>query len=130
MPTSQAGSSTILVVDDMIDNLVVISLVLQGKGYRVVTADTGPKAIEIARLARPDLILMDIHMPEMDGLAAARRIRDELANTPIVALTAFSTEGFQKAAYDIGFEGYLNKPINFDRLEAVLEKLIHRRRTA
>jgi len=68
-------ASTVLVVDDISDNLVLLSLWLQGRGYRVLTADNGERAIETAALARPDLIIMDIHMPELDGFGATRRIR-------------------------------------------------------
>ncbi|HZB43629.1 MAG TPA: response regulator, partial [Pyrinomonadaceae bacterium] len=73
-----------------------------------------------------DLILMDIAMPQQDGLAATRRIREEvgLEDTPIVALTAFDTDGFRQAAFDAGFNGYLTKPIDFDRLKKLMEMLL------
>lgn len=63
-------------------------------------------------------ILMDISMPRMDGLGATRRIRerDALRDVPVIAVTAFGTEGFQRAAYDVGFSGYLTKPIDFGRM--------------
>lgn len=119
---------TILIVDDVLDSLVMISLTLQSMGMRVLTAENGRNAIEVARLARPDLILMDIHMPELDGLAATRRIREhtELEKIPVVALTAFSTEGFQKAAFDAGLDGYLTKPVDFERLTKLINSLIDR----
>ena len=71
------SGNTILVVDDVSDNIILISLWLQDNGYRVVTANNGEDALTIAKLARPDLILMDIAMPQQDGLAATRRIREE-----------------------------------------------------
>ncbi len=116
----------ILVVDDMVDNLVVISLGLQQEGYRVVTASNGAEAVRVASLSQPDLILMDIGMPEMDGLAATSKIRENeaLRAVPIVALTAFSTSGFRRAAYDVGFNGYLVKPIDFDRLHELIRNLL------
>ncbi len=125
--TNSAQASTILVVDDFNDNLVLISLWLQGQGYRVLTAENGAKAIEVAALAHPDLILMDIHMPELDGFGATRRIRQHvgLENVPIIALTAFSTEGFQKAAIDAGIDGYLNKPIDFEKLGGLIRRLLN-----
>ncbi len=124
----QTHVPTILVVDDVLDSLVMISLTLQNMGFRILTADNGRSAIEVARLARPDLILMDIHMPELDGLAATRHIREnvELQKIPVVALTAFSTEGFQKAAFDAGLDGYLNKPVDFDRLTKLINSLLER----
>ncbi|MCA1636114.1 MAG: response regulator [Acidobacteria bacterium] len=89
---------TILVVDDVSDNIILISLWLQDTGYRVVTANNGEDALTIAKMARPDLILMDIAMPQQDGLAATRRIREEteLQDVPVIALTAFDPLDFIK----------------------------------
>ncbi len=116
----------VLVVDDVIDNVTVISLNLQQQGYRVVTASDGEQAVRVASQTNPDIILMDIGMPEMDGLAAARRIRESesLKSVPIIAVTAFSTGGFQRAAYDAGFDAYLTKPIDFDRLHDLVRSLL------
>jgi CheY-like chemotaxis protein len=126
MDDEAKSAPTILVVDDFSDNLVLVSLWLQGKGYHVLTAENGEKAIEMASLARPDLIIMDIHMPELDGFGASRRIRQRagLATVPIIALTAFSTEGFRKAAIDAGIDGYLNKPIDFEKLDGLITRLL------
>jgi CheY-like chemotaxis protein len=116
----------VLVVDDMVDNTVVISLDLQQEGYRVITASDGEQAIKVASLTNPDIILMDIGMPGLDGLGAARRIRENevLQTVPLIALTAFSTEGFQIAARDAGFDGYLTKPIDFPRLHELMRRLL------
>ena len=116
----------ILVVDDLVDNLVIISLNLQQQGYRVVTAANGEEAIRVAALSRPDLILMDIGMPQLDGLEATRRIRESeaLRTVPVIAVTAFSTGGFRRAAYDVGFDGYLVKPIDFARLYDLIRNLL------
>jgi CheY-like chemotaxis protein len=121
---------TILVVDDSNDNLVLVSLAMQDRGYRVVTASNGEEAVASAKLARPDLILMDIAMPHLDGLEATRRIREAegLTNTPVIALTAFDTEGFRRAAHDAGFSGYLTKPIDFERLFNLTKMLLPERR--
>ncbi len=120
------SGNTILVVDDVSDNIILISLWLQDNGYRVVTANNGEDALTIAKLARPDLILMDIAMPQQDGLAATRRIREvsELQSVPVIALTAFDTEGFRQAAFDAGFNGYLTKPIDFERLNKLMGMLL------
>ena len=127
-PQMNETGQTILVVDDMSDNIILISLSLQDMGYRVVTASNGADAFNVAKLARPDLILMDIAMPQQDGLAATRRIREEseLKDVPVVALTAFDTDGFRQAAFDAGFNGYLTKPIDFDRLRNLISKLLAR----
>ncbi len=123
---------TILVVDDMRDNLILLSLSLQDMGYRVVTATNGEDALTIAKMARPDLILMDIAMPQQDGLAATRHIREqsELGDVPVIALTAFDTEGFRQAAFDAGFNGYLTKPIDFERLKKLMRMLLSGGRTS
>ena len=103
----------ILVVDDSADNLAVISLFLQHQGYRVVTANNGEDAVNVAAQTLPNVILMDINLPGLDGLGATRKIRETeaLREVPVIAITAFGTEGFQRAAYDVGVAGYLTKPI-------------------
>jgi CheY-like chemotaxis protein len=132
MAQNRAEGLTVLVVDDIADNRILISLMLQGEGFRVLTASDGEEAIKVARLSRPDLILMDISMPDVDGLSATRRIRElpEVRHVPVVALTAFNTSGFQRAAYEAGFDAYLTKPLDFDRLKALIGMLLHDGETA
>jgi len=119
----------ILIVDDVVDNLTLLSLDLQQQGYRVVTASDGDKAVRVASLTRPDIILMDIAMPGSDGLEATRKLRSDVTmqRIPIVALTAYDTAGFRRAAADAGFDGYLTKPINFDRLHELILILLKQR---
>lgn len=126
MAQNRAEDLTVLVVDDAADNRILISLTLQGEGFRVLTAGDGEEAIKVASLARPDLILMDIAMPDVDGLSATRRIRKlpELQHVPVIALTAFNTSGFQRAAYEAGFDAYLTKPLDFDRLRSLIAMLL------
>jgi CheY-like chemotaxis protein len=116
----------VLVVDDTVDNLVIISLHLQQSGYRVVTATNGEEAIKVAALTNPDLILMDLSMPGLDGLGATRKIREHptLRPVPVVAVTAFNTEGFKRAAHDAGIDGYITKPIDFERLNDLIRSLM------
>lgn len=116
----------VLVVDDIVDNVVLLSLNLQRQGYQVVTASNGEEAVRVATLLRPNIILMDIGMPELDGLGATRKIREdkELRSIPVVAVTAFSTSGFRRAAYDVGFDGYLTKPIDFQQLHELMNRLL------
>lgn len=123
---SETIIAPVLIVDDNNDNLVLISLALQDFGYRVVTARDGEEAIQIAMMAKPQLILMDIAMPKMDGLDATRRIRNDPAfqEVPIIALTAFGTDGFRRAAAEAGFDGYLTKPIEFERLRSLMNALL------
>jgi CheY-like chemotaxis protein len=126
MSETTTAKTTVLVVDDVSDNLILISLSLQDMGYRVLTASNGEEAVAVAQRARPDLILMDIAMPELDGLGATRRIRSqaELRTIPIVAITAFETDGFRRAAFDAGFDGYLTKPFDFVRLNNLIKMLL------
>jgi CheY-like chemotaxis protein len=116
----------ILVVDDSADNLAVISLYLQHQGYRVVTANNGEDAVTVATQMLPSVILMDINLPSLDGLGATRRIRETegLRDVPVIAITAFGTEGFQRAAYDVGVSGYLTKPIDLDRMHQLIARLL------
>ena len=116
----------ILVVDDSADNVAMISLDLQQQGYRVVTASNGEDAITVATQMLPNLILMDINLPTLDGLGATRRIRENesLREVPVIAITAFSTEGFQRAAYDAGVSGYLTKPFDLDRMHQLIARLL------
>lgn len=116
----------ILVVDDSPDNVAMISLDLQHQGYRVITASNGEDAITVAAQMFPNLILMDINLPALDGLGATRRIReiDALRDVPIIAITAFGTEGFQRAAYDVGVSGYLTKPLDLDRMHQLIARLL------
>jgi CheY-like chemotaxis protein len=122
----EVNSQTVLVVDDQNDNVVLVSLWLQNLGYRVVTAVNGESAVEVARLAMPQLILMDIAMPVMDGLDATRRIRQtpSISDLPVIFLTAFDTKEFRQRAGDAGGDGYLTKPIDFDRLGKLILTLL------
>jgi CheY-like chemotaxis protein len=123
--TAVIRSYLVLIVDDVSDNLQLMSLNLQNLGYRVVTAVDGEDAVKVATLTRPDVILMDIAMPILDGLGAARKIRQDitLEHIPIIALSAFSTDGFLQAAYDVGFAGYLTKPVDMDKVQDLITSL-------
>jgi len=108
----------------MIRNLLTRRL--KWEGYQIITAVNGVQAIAIAQAERPDLILMDISMPVLDGLAATRRIREESPSPyiPIIAISAFSTSGFLQAAHDVGFDGYLTKPLDFNRMDELIKTLL------
>jgi CheY-like chemotaxis protein len=128
---NQANSQTILIVDDQNDNLVLLSLWLQNLDYRVVTAVNGEAAVEVARIAGPQLILMDIAMPVMDGLDAARRIRQtpEISDLPIIFLTSYDTKDFRQRAGEAGGDGYLTKPYDFDRVSKLILTLLPKETT-
>jgi len=90
-------------------------------GYSVVEATNGIEAVEAARQRRPDLVLIDLNMPEMDGLKAIEEIRKiKGEQVPIVAMTAFDTYGMKEAAIQVGCNEYLNKPLNISQLESLV----------
>jgi CheY-like chemotaxis protein len=118
---------TILVVDDFDDTRVMLRRALEMRNYRVLEAANGAQAVEIARRACPDLILMDLNMPEVDGLMAAQRIRecrDACRDARIIALTAFHTFGMKEAALAAGCDGYILKPIDLDELDKVMQQFL------
>ena len=121
---SQFGGAnpTVLVAEDSEDTRRVLSLELRHRGCRVITAADGREAVEMALTARPDLILMDLHMPRLDGLAATAQIRahGELEAVPIIAVTAFDTYGIREAALEAGCQEYLLKPLDPGALERTL----------
>ncbi len=106
----------ILVVEDNPSNMYLMKFVLSHGGYEVIQADTGEKGMELALRERPDLILMDIQLPGIDGLEATRRLRQsEIGKAvTIVALTSFAMTGDKERALAAGCNGYLEKPINPD----------------
>ena len=108
----------ILVVEDNLKNLKLLRDVLQHFGYRVYEAMTGEDGVRIAREVTPDLILMDLQLPGIDGVEALRRIRNEAStrSVPVVAVTAFAMPGDRQNALDSGFTGYVEKPISVGNL--------------
>ncbi|NUS49207.1 MAG: response regulator [Gemmatimonadaceae bacterium] len=104
---------TVLLVEDNEDNRIIYSTVLRHTGYAVVEALDGVQALELARSVRPDLILMDISIPEIDGWEATRILRQdaETRDIPIVALTAHALADDRERATLVGFTSYLAKPI-------------------
>lgn len=107
-------SPRILVVDDNATNLRLASEVLELDGYEVVRAEDAEQASALLETLRPDLILMDIALPGMDGLTLTGRLRQipRLAGVPIVALSAFAMKGDEEKALAAGCDGYITKPIN------------------
>ncbi|MEJ7644026.1 MAG: response regulator transcription factor [Chryseolinea sp.] len=118
----------VLVVDDEEPILELLRYNLEKSGYEVKTALDGAKAIEIARKFVPDLVLLDIMMPKMDGVETCRRLRDipELQKTFVVFLTARSEEYSEIAAFDVGADDYINKPIKPRALMSRISALFRR----
>ncbi|TPE44759.1 response regulator transcription factor [Pontibacter mangrovi] len=108
-----ASHYKVLVVDDDPDIVELLQYNLTREGYEVETADNGKKAIEVAKRVKPDIILMDVMMPVMDGIAACRQLRDmeEFRHTHIIFLTARSEEFSEVAAFEAGADDFITKPI-------------------
>ena len=117
-----AVSPLLLLAEDNEANIKTLADYLEVKGYRVVVARTGVEAIKLARKVTPDMIVMDIQMPELDGLEATRRIRAdaELMHIPIIAVTALAMPGDRERCLAAGANAYLSKPISLKALVSVL----------
>jgi CheY-like chemotaxis protein len=122
---TKAGK-TVLVVEDFEDNRFLMRRLLEMSGFGVLEATNGEEAVSIAKQEHPDLVLMDLSLPLLDGLAATRRIRkcDGLKQIPIIAVSAHDTSDFHTEAMAAGCNDYVTKPIDFDQLEMVINKLL------
>jgi CheY-like chemotaxis protein len=118
---------TILVVDDFDDTRLLLRTWLEKKGFRVVEAENGVQAVARAEAESPDLIIMDMEMPQLDGLSATRRIRKiaALSSVPIVAVSAYGADQFRGQALAAGCDEYVSTPFEPDELELIIRALIH-----
>jgi two-component system, cell cycle response regulator DivK len=119
----------ILVVEDNDENWDMISRRLQRRGYLVVRAADGQEAVDMAARETPDLILMDVSLPVMEGLEATQRIRARAQTTPIIALTAHAMSGDRDRALQAGCDDYHTKPVELPHLLAWMEALLARAAT-
>lgn len=124
----KAETAVVLLAEDNPENVKVVAGALRNKPWRLIVAEDGVKAVELAALHKPDIILMDVQMPNMDGLAAMRLIRadgdQKLAVTPIIALTALAMKGDRDRCLRAGADEYLSKPIDFKELISKMEVLL------
>lgn len=123
---SQEQIATVLLVEDTEDNRFMMRRLLEMAGYGVVEATNGEEAVRLAGSEQPDLILMDLSLPVIDGLAATRAIRklDGFGRVPIVAVSAHDTSDFQADAIAAGCDSYITKPIDFSQLEVLIARLL------
>jgi two-component system cell cycle response regulator DivK len=121
--SAASGERTILLVEDNELNRKLARNALRTRSYRVLEAKTGFEGLELARRHRPDLILMDVQLPEMDGLEVTRRLKADPATTHIrvVALSAFARDEDRDRARDAGCDGYITKPIRLSTFPAQIE---------
>jgi two-component system, cell cycle response regulator DivK len=119
-------TNRILVVEDNPKNLKLVRDVLTHSGYEVIEATSGEDGVRLAGEQSPDLILMDLQLPGIDGAEALRRIRGDGKNTsvPVVAVTAFAMNDDRKRAFDSGFNGYVEKPISVRSLPQQVEDFL------
>ena len=117
---------TILLVEDFDETRFMLKTSLEMIGYHVMEATNGIEAVEVAQRGHPDLILMDIGLPVMDGFAATRRIRaqSDLAAVPIVAVSAHATAEYRVKALSAGCNEYVTKPVDLVRLQNLIKRLI------
>jgi CheY-like chemotaxis protein len=127
MSTATNGPRTILVVDDFDDTRLLLRTWLERRGFRVVEAENGIQAIKKAETESPDLIIMDMQMPQLDGLSATRRIRklESMNSVPIVAVSAYGADQFREQALAAGCNEYVSTPFEPATLEGIIRNLVH-----
>jgi CheY-like chemotaxis protein len=118
----------VLIAEDNPVNRELLRELLELRGYTVLEACDGQEALRLIEQTQPELMLLDIGMPGMDGFAVVRRIRENprLAQLPVVAVTAYAMRGDQERVLNSGFDGYLSKPINPSSLTKELDRLLNR----
>jgi CheY-like chemotaxis protein len=118
---------TVLVADDRPAGRELVRTVLEKAGFKVLEACDGNEAIRLARESKPDLIILDLHMPGLDGFGTIEELRRDaaFASTPIVALTASAMQGDRERAISVGFSGYITKPIRLAALRLEIERLLN-----
>jgi CheY-like chemotaxis protein len=120
-------SRTILVVDDFDDTRLLLRTWLERRGFRVVEAEDGLEAVKRAQSESPDLIIMDMEMPQLDGLSATRTIRTikGLGSVPIVAVSAYGADQFRERALAAGCNEYVSTPFEPEALEGIIRSLVY-----
>lgn len=116
----------VLIADDKATSRELVRTVLERSGYEVVEAGDGIEALRNARESKPDLIILDLHMPGLDGFGVIRELRLDagFAATPVMALTASAMQGDRERALSAGFTGYISKPIQLRMLRSEVERLL------
>jgi len=118
--------ATVLLVEDTEDNRQMMKSLLEMSGFRVVEARNGREAVDVASQEMPQIILMDLSLPYVDGIAATRQIRrlPGLKNVPIVVVSAHDTSDFHNLALDAGCNAYVTKPVHYPELEDLVNSLL------
>ena len=126
MVEKDARDQTILIVEDSEDARYFMRLALEDLGYLIIEAEDGAQAVDLAQSERPNIILMDLSLPVMDGIAATEKIRacDGLKGIPIIAVTAHQETDFRVGAKAAGFDAYVTKPIDIGFLGELIKGLL------
>ena len=126
MPARDARDLKVLLVEDFEDTRLFMRLELEDQGFIVFEAENGKVAVETAEREQPDVILMDLTLPLMDGFAATKLIRqnEQLKNVPIIAVTAHQEDDFRSDAKASGFDAYVTKPIDVNWLKELIAGLL------
>ena len=129
---TQSQTRKVLVVEDNELNMRLFCDLLDAYGFQTFQCRDGAKAVEIARQEQPDLIIMDIQLPEVSGLDITRWLKDDdkVAHIPVLAVTAFAMRADEKRVREAGCEGYLSKPIQMRSFRATVESLVNDRQAA
>lgn len=123
-----SAEATILVIEDNAQNRYLLRYILENEGYEVVEAHTGREALELVEGARPNLILLDIQLPEMDGYEVARRLRvgGLVDSVPIIAVTSYAMVGDRERILEAGCDAYVEKPIDPASFATTVRELLTR----
>jgi two-component system cell cycle response regulator DivK len=126
MVEKDSRDQTILIVEDSDDARYFMRLALEDLGYLIIEAEDGARGLELAQQEQPDIILMDLSLPVLDGIAATQKIRasDGLGAIPIIAVTAHQETDFRAGAKAAGFDAYVTKPIDIDFLGELIKGLL------
>jgi len=117
-----------LVIEDQADNMVLICRLLEKYGYSTIQATSGLAGVELALKERPDFIILDIQLPDVDGIEVLRRIRAEAgSHVPVIAMTSYAMAGDRERLLAAGCDGYIEKPINTKVVVSQIEQVIRRR---
>ena len=116
----------ILAVEDNPQNMRLLEMTLRSKNYTLLQATDGEEALDMATRERPDLIIMDIQLPKINGLEVTRKLRDTPAfsHTPIIGITAYAMKGDKERIIESGYDMYLSKPINTRELPRIIAKML------
>ena len=122
------ASGTILYIEDNLANRMLVRRVLEIEGYTILEAEDGPSGLEIVRQSKPDLILLDINLPQMDGYELLTHLRKvpQLEEVPIIALTANVMKGDRERCLETGMDEYISKPIRADQLFEILRRVLRK----